>query len=56
MGLESLAPNAVQTPDRQATCLGLDLLNHVAGRLHLKCDGTHAENQISSFGEMDESI
>jgi len=34
---------AVQTPDRQATCLGLDLLNHVAGRLRLKCDGTRAE-------------
>ena len=43
MVLESLAPTAVQTPDRQATCLGLDLLNHAACRLRLKCDGTRAK-------------
>jgi len=26
------------------------------GTGQLKCDGTHAESQISSFGETDESI
>jgi len=46
MGLESLAPTAVQTPDRQATCLGLDLLNRVAGRLRLKCDGTRTDTRF----------
>ena len=46
MGLKNLAPTAVQTPDCQATCLRLDLLNHVAGRLRLKCDGTRAETRF----------
>jgi hypothetical protein len=46
VGLKNLAPTAVQTPDRQATCFGMDLLNHVAGRLRLKCDGTRAETRF----------
>jgi len=40
------SPTAVQTPDRQATCLGLEPLNHVAGRLRLKCDCTPAETKF----------
>jgi len=38
--------------------ISLTLLERLTAgvRLRLKCDGTRTENQISSFGETDESI